>query len=285
MPPVLPPLALFVPGTLVSGLAEAGPRGHTAPLSRLDPEAQVAWDRDVADSLAAGQAPTFRPGPDGSVSASLSNGGGQRVYDPTTRSWSRPAPGAGDPKDRDDARSRPAGFGGHGLSPVERGDAYLLDRFSRTEAEQRSSVERAADVAFGRGWRSLIDSVYGPGAVTRLLRDLWRNFYSDHEAIGEVYHYYDVAQRAADQVAHDRSGGARGADAAGGRQRGAWDDAMRAQARDAIGAYPMRVEPRYDHVGRDSRVRSEHPLSPEFFAGVWSMSYPNEEEPDWEQDY
>lgn len=242
---------------------EAGPHG---PLRRSDvetrfPDAFVMYDRDIGPLD--DRDPHFSEPRPGRLVARLP-GGRTWTWAPKRGSWvethgdvTPKAPGRGRPDVSRETDHRTAR------------ENDLFDRFSMTEAEFRTSVSKAAEMSMGRGWAAMVDSAYGPGSTDRMLRDLWRNHWTDHEAVGEVLHYYDVAQ----QAAAVKRGTRRGEDPPG------MSAYQLRHARDGVATYPMRIGPRYD-MPRDRAgeqdldprgIRTTRPTDPGFFAGVTSF--------------
>lgn len=70
----------------------------------------------------------------------------------------------------------------------------LFDVFSDSEQEFAKNVDEAAAALFGENWSATVERAYGKGSASKLLKVLWGKFYTDHEALHEVAHYFDVAQ-------------------------------------------------------------------------------------------
>lgn len=253
--------------SLYPNLFEAGPKGQTLSLADVErrfPEALPLWDQlpDVP-----GKNASFRVGDDGDLMARVSAGGGDWRF--TGGTWVRDSTRSGEPVDS----TRRVDMGRAG------GANSLFDHFSKDESEYRTSLDGAMRRMAGPRWSSLIDSAYGPGSVKRAISELWRRFWSDHEAVGELMHYYDVAQQSAAQKGADRSGGARGRNVDAGYANPA--PGWRQAARDAVGSYPLRIGPRYDvpqdledgmpdEPWQDQNVRTTRPTDRSFFDGIWS---------------
>lgn len=73
-------------------------------------------------------------------------------------------------------------------------NSLLFDRFATTEQQFRSEVNAAASKLFGDQWDVMVDAGYGPGSTEKLLKALWDNNWSPHEALGEISHYFDISQ-------------------------------------------------------------------------------------------
>lgn len=73
-------------------------------------------------------------------------------------------------------------------------NSLLWDRFAGTEQQFRSLVNGAAAKLLGPQWNVMVDGGYGEGSAEKLLKALWENNWSPHEALGEISHYFDVSQ-------------------------------------------------------------------------------------------
>jgi hypothetical protein len=121
---------------------------------------------------------------------------------PDEKFWSK----SGDP-----IHPKPKGPGGaHGTSakdygfhdpptaPVSsptpaRGDLY--DHFSKSENEFIRAIRNAAYKLYGTDFESVIDDSWGkPGMVKDLLEKMWKNNFTDYEALGEIGFLFDIAQ-------------------------------------------------------------------------------------------
>lgn len=71
----------------------------------------------------------------------------------------------------------------------------LHDVFSTDFSGYQRNITQACNKLFGKQWPQDIDAAYGQGSTKKMLSDLWRNFWTDHEALGEVGHYYDAAMQ------------------------------------------------------------------------------------------
>lgn len=227
---------------LYAGLfREAGPAGRTLGWNEIErefgPEAQVFFDRDVAGKV--GGNASFRKAADGTLVASM-GGGRNFAFDPDAGSWA--------PTGKDDHSET----GRMGKPLRNRAEGYghdLWDVFSRTEPEYVRRVTAASDAGLGRGWANLIDSLYGQGSVKRILHLLWVNNWTDYEGVGELFHYYDVAQQAATQKGADRRG------------EPGLNDWQRQLARQSLEIYPIRIGPAWDPA--TDGPRTERPMSPD----------------------
>lgn len=90
------------------------------------------------------------------------------------------------------------GYGGRMVYPPGSPTASCYDTFSKDPTSYRNNVGKAATKIFGKDWEQTIEKVYGNGAVNRMFNDLWKNFWTDHEALGEVGHFFDAARQALD---------------------------------------------------------------------------------------
>lgn len=244
-------------------IAEAGPKGPTLNRNDLEtrwPTAAVAFDRDVAPEITGN--PSFRQ--NGEV-LNVSSGGRNWRWNPDDEVWEIVGGRLGAPDLENNIWT-----GRRGTAAI----ASVTDRFSQTFSEYVAAVSGAMARAGGARWESLIDSAYGPGAVKGAFRDLWKNLWTDHEAVGEMLHYYDVAQQAAQAKQHDRG--------RGGKLSGPYDGEQQLRyMRDAVGSYPMRIGPRFDvpadqwgDMGDDMYdpdgpyVRRQRVTDPEYFEGI-----------------
>lgn len=126
----------------------------------------------------------------------------------------------------------------------------LFDKFAQTKLQFIQMVKSVADRAFGANWSAMIDTAYGEGKTKFLLDALWDNFWSPHEAINEVGHYFDVAQRQVYPDEHDPT------------IHGATGDAE-------VDSYPMStqrlVRGDWDDEREDWFPRTERPMSVDYW--------------------
>lgn len=222
---------------------EAGPAGRPLGQAEIDrdwPMAMPAFDRDVAPDQR--ETPSFRRASDGSLTVRLA-GGRRFAFDVADERWF--ALGKGE-RGREPGRGRVWPDGQQGMGR----DVDLRDSYSKTEAEYARVLSNAATHSLGNGWANMIDSLYGRGSTKRILHDLWVNHYTDEEGIGEVMHYYDVAQQAAQHKSRARSGQG--------------PNPYQADPAAQLAAYPINIRPRYDYDADDPANLDGDPDGPGF---------------------
>lgn len=215
--------------------------GQHRELNDFPMEVQVAWDKF---SQEAGIDHASFIERSGQIYANTKGKGWFEWNGATWRSVEKPGPKLGAEPGR--FRTRNWRDPGQWNDPNRR-SATLYDVFSTDFAGYRNNLNMGATKVFGKHWDKTIDGAYGPGSVDRMLSELWRRFWTDHEALGEIGHYFDASMQADG---------------------------------DGAPAYNLNIGPRYDvprnyegnpwdHQGnaRDQRVTSS-----EYFTEIWSSS-------------
>jgi hypothetical protein len=215
---------------LYAPMFEAGNR--QLKLSDFPEDAQVEWDR-ISQELGVRRASFVERG--GRYYANT-NGKGWLEWTGTT--WQRaekPGPNVGPEVGRKFSNWRDPNNNGIDWRNLPK-EEMLWDVFSKDFTSYRNNLTRVSSRCYGKNWAKTIERVYGKGSVDRIMSELWRNFWTDHEAIMEIGHYFDVAQQAVmnqDNDVADNDPRRRG--------RSGYDS----NSGFVIG-YPLRIGPRYD---------------------------------------